>query len=354
MKSKLHRRFALAAVLLAVGLAQNASAQSLKLTDLTDLSRVESGYQIFSVSEASQSEESDTPILTDSRDWLVADAADAEVVDPQLADPSVLTPPSGEVMTEDSATTEAANSNAGAQSVPRRQRRPLGLGEWWRVAPQRQIAIGLNGAAGDTETLDLVSGFDSKRMWGRHSVFTDLDYFYSRANVATTKNRLYSLTRYERAIVGTPYSWFADSWFEYDQFRPYDVRIAFHAGLIRTFIKTDRQTFRMLAGMGAAKTYGGAGESDLKAEPEFGALYELQINSRQKLYASALYYPELTDPSLFRLNIKGGWEVKVSDTRDIAIRLWFYNRYDNTELTIVSPNINPNALDYAASLVYGF
>ena len=77
MKSKLHRRFALAALLLAVVSAQDASAQSLKLTDLTDLSRVESGYRIFSVSEASQSEESDTPILTDSRDWLVADAADA-------------------------------------------------------------------------------------------------------------------------------------------------------------------------------------------------------------------------------------------------------------------------------------
>ena len=231
----------------------------------------------------------------------------------------------------------------------------LRLRDWWKVAPtMRQVAIGLNGAAGDTETLDLVGGYDAKREWGLYSAFTDLDYFYSRANVATTKNRLYSLSRFERAIVGTPYSWFVDGWFEYDQFKPYDVRIAAHAGLIRTFIKSDRQLLRGLAGFGAAKTYGGVAESDLKAEPEFGALYELKINPRQKFYTSALYYPELGDPSLFRLNIKAGWEVKISDTRDIALRLWAFNRYDNTELTIVAPNVNPNALDYAASIVWGF
>jgi hypothetical protein len=79
------------------------------------------------------------------------------------------------------------------------------------------------------------------------------------------------LSRYERAITGTPWSWFVDGWFEYDQFKPYDVRVATHAGLIRTCIKTDRQLFRLLAGMGAAKTYGGVAEGDWKAEPEFGS-----------------------------------------------------------------------------------
>ena len=64
-----------------------------------------------------------------------------------------------------------------------------------------------------------------------------------------------------------------------------------------------------------------------KAEPEFGAIYELKINSRQKFYTQALYYPELQDPSLYRLNVKVGWEVKVSDTRDIAIRLWLVGHY---------------------------
>lgn len=225
----------------------------------------------------------------------------------------------------------------------------LTFGDWWRGDATRQIAAGITGSAGVTEQLDIVSGFDAKRAWGLHSIFTDLDYFYSNANGGTTKNRLYSLTRYEHGIYNTPYSWYGDSWFEYDQFEDFEVRIAYHAGLIRTWVKTDRQVFRTLAGLGAAKAFAGPNQEWIP-EPQFGAQYELKVNSRQKFYWQALYYPELTDPSLFRLNIKAGWEVKISDVRDISLRLWAFNRYDNTDLV----SANPNALDYSASLVWGF
>lgn len=225
----------------------------------------------------------------------------------------------------------------------------LTFGDWWRGDLKGRISFGVTGSAGATEQVDVVSGFNSKRAWGLHSTFTELDYFYSAANGATNKNRLYSLTRYERGIYDTPYALFVDSWFQYDQFEDFKVRIAYHTGLIRTWTKTDRHLFRTLVGMGAAKAFDGPNQ-EWTAEPEFGALYELKINSRQKFYARALYYPELVDPSLYRLNVKTGWEVKISDVRDISLNIWAYNRYDNTDLVTA----NPNALDYAMSLVWGF
>lgn len=338
MKSNPLRRFALAFVLLAAGSAGNASAQFLEIADRSPDSGVPTApADLAAEAEAPMAEAESLAVASEA--FAATDfAADARAVE---ADPVSLT--------TDSGCAAALEGRIPCEARRKCDCKNATLGEWWKADPTRKFALGLNGAAGDTETLDLVANYDAKRAWGLHSTFTDIDYFYSRADVATTKNRLYWLSRYELAIDGTPWSWFADGWLEYDQFKPFDARIAFHGGLIRTIIKSDRQLLRAMAGLGAAKTFGGVDE-DWKPEPQFGVLYNLNIDARQKLYFQALYYPELVDPRQFRLNFKAGWETSISDSRDLAFRISAYNRYDNTDTTIV----NPNAIDYAMSIVWGF
>jgi len=209
--------------------------------------------------------------------------------------------------------------------------------------------VGLNGAAGDSQDLNLVVGVEAERKWGLKTLSFDLDYFLQQEDAELTKHRLYSMTTCERDIVGSAWSLFGDAWYEYDQFKDFDSRVGLHLGAAVMLKETKNSTLKGRLGAGTSKEFGSL-DDEWKPEGLAGLKCEHKLNDRQKLTAKVDYYPDIGDASSFRLNAKANWEVLIDEEADLSFKIGAYNRYDSTP----SPGDQPNDIDYWLSLHWGF
>ncbi len=209
--------------------------------------------------------------------------------------------------------------------------------------------LGANGTEGNSQTFDIVFGFDVKRETERNIISADLDYRKNSANSIETAHKGLLLGRYEHPFKDSPWTWFFDTTLEYDEFRAFDLRIAFSTGLGYRFIKTEQTSLIGRFGGGASHEIGGP---DGRWVPEmvFAADLEHQLTERQKIIASVDYYPEITDFAAFRLNTELGWEVLLDEAMNLSMKVSLLDRYDNH----APVGIKPNDLDYAVTLLWGF
>jgi len=170
------------------------------------------------------------------------------------------------------------------------------------------LDVGLNGASGNSQDLNLVVGVEAERKWGLKTLSFDLDYFLQQEDAELTKHRLYSMTTCERDIVGSAWSLFGDAWYEYDQFKDFDSRVGLHLGAAVMLKETKNSTLKGRLGAGTSKEFGSL-DDEWKPEGLAGLKGEHKMNDRQKLTAKVDYYPDIGDASSFRLNAKANCEV---------------------------------------------
>jgi hypothetical protein len=212
-----------------------------------------------------------------------------------------------------------------------------------------KFEVGLNGAEGNSRNVNMVIGFDAKRERCRETTTIDIDYLYSKDDVETTKNRLYSLTRYEYDVPNSNGGLFFDNWFEHDALEDFRARIGFHAGWFETLMKTKDCELKGLVGVGTTKEFEGD-DTDWKPELYLGTAWEREINDRQDVYVRAIFLPDFTDFSSFRLRIKAGWDFALNEAESWKLSLSMFDRYDSTP----SGSDRKNDVDYWASLAYSF
>ncbi|MGW8256092.1 MAG: DUF481 domain-containing protein [Thermoguttaceae bacterium] len=211
------------------------------------------------------------------------------------------------------------------------------------------FSVGLDGAEGNNEAMNLHVGFNAKRKTQLHLLYLDLDYNRRTAYTVNTANRLFSEARYERLIQKTPWSAFVETMGEYDEFQDFDFRITLHGGLGYSFFQTPKASLRGRFGSGCSHEIGGPKDKYYAPEMIVGADYERQISARQKLVATIDYMPDESDFAEFRLNTLAGWEFTLDQATHLGLRLAVRNRYDSSPGTAL-----PNDLDYAALLLWKF
>jgi hypothetical protein len=214
---------------------------------------------------------------------------------------------------------------------------------------ESSLNVGLNGATGSSEDINLVVGFNSKRVNGLNTFTTDLDYLFQKEESAVSKNRLYWLSRFERDIPDSVWSRFVDGWYEYDQFEDFESRIGLHFGAAKMLKKTDRCSLKGRFGLGASKKFHGP-DTDWKPEILLGTDFDFQVTKRQKLKATVDYYPELTDFSSYRVNTRASWEVLIDEEANLSLVASAFDRYDSTP----SPGDSANELDYWLTIQWSF
>ncbi|HEY4759677.1 MAG TPA: DUF481 domain-containing protein [Thermoguttaceae bacterium] len=209
--------------------------------------------------------------------------------------------------------------------------------------------VGLDGAEGNSEAMNLRTGFEGKRKTELHLLYLDLDYNRRTTNTITTANRLYSQARYERLIQDTYWSLFVDTTGEYDEFQEFDFRITGHGGVGYRWFKTSQASLKNRFGAGVAHEIGGPRDKYYVPELVVGFDYERRVGQRQKLLATVDYMPDVTDFSEYRLNSQAGWELLLDQLTNLSLRLAVRNRYNSAAVTA-----RPNDLDYAALLLWKF
>ncbi|MCP4785713.1 MAG: DUF481 domain-containing protein [Fuerstiella sp.] len=178
-------------------------------------------------------------------------------------------------------------------------------GDRWVDIWDGRMEIGLNGAEGNSRNVNLVVGFDAKQVAGADTLTHDVDYLFSRDDIETTKNRFYSLSRWEHDIQNSDWGTFADVWFEYDELESFRARLGLHTGGVVTLVKTNECLFKGLIGIGASKEMAGA-DTDWRPEAFLGSHWEKTITSRQNFYLKSVIFPDIGDAGEFRFNARAG------------------------------------------------
>jgi hypothetical protein len=211
------------------------------------------------------------------------------------------------------------------------------------------LELGLNGADGNTQNTNFFFGFDTMREYTASSFKFDLDYFYQTADSVVTMDRLVALSRYERNLGNSIWKWYLEGFYEYDQLRNYNARMAISTGLSAPLIDTDRLSIDGRAGLSGSKKLDGP-DDDWRPELQFGIDYDYQLTQRQRFFGFVDYYPDISDFGTYRLNYKLAWEALLEEEYGLALRASLLNWYDSNP----GPGTKANDLFYVLSLVWGY
>jgi len=208
------------------------------------------------------------------------------------------------------------------------------------------VELGVNGSAGNSQTVNTRVGVHAKRKSEQHLFDLDFSYINNKSDSIETANQGLLNTRYDWLLPDSPWSLFVNDSLEFDRFRAFDIRWAANLGIGYALIRNDITTLAGRFGSGVSQEVGGP-ESRYVPEATFGMLFEHQINELQKVTAKVDYFPDWQDFGGYRINSDVGWEILLSKAMNLSLKLGALDRYDST------PNgAKPNDLNYSLLLLW--
>lgn len=208
--------------------------------------------------------------------------------------------------------------------------------------------FGLDGTEGNSRTLNFRVGIEAKRETPYDVLDLDLDYHKKTADFRETANRLFFDARIEALYEESRWTLFIHHSTEYDEFKPFDVRVALDSGVGYQLIDWETTTLTARIGSGASHEIGGPDDAYVP-EAVAGLEFEHQLTDRQKFSLTADYTPSMLTFADYRLSAKAGWEIMLDEEMNLSMKFSLLDRYDST------PNgAKPNDLDYSITLLWGF
>ena len=219
---------------------------------------------------------------------------------------------------------------------------------WYGPFWSGKIELGINGSAGNADSLSLRAGANLKRETETHTLTAKATHARTSSAGIETQNNALGDVKLERHFDDSPWSLFVTSSLEYDEFKAFDLRLAGSTGLGFRFVDNDRITLAGRFGAGVSHEIGGPDDRYVP-EAVYGLDYEHQLTERQKLSATVDYFPDWSDFVNYRIVTDAGWEVLLDEASHLTLKIGVIDRYDST------PNgRKPNDFDYSVLLLWKF
>jgi hypothetical protein len=210
------------------------------------------------------------------------------------------------------------------------------------------VELGLNGTEGNSETLSIRAGGKAVGKFAWATQTYESIFVQNTASGLTTARNAIADGRWEIPLWNPLWSYYAHGRLEYDEFKPFDLRVAGDTGLSHDWIKTDINAFQTRAGISTSREFGGA-EDFWKPELAFGLEWRRTIDARQKITIKSDYFPTWDDFSDYRLNTQADWEFAIQPAWNLSLKLSAISRYDAT------PNgARPHDLNYSALVLWNY
>lgn len=184
---------------------------------------------------------------------------------------------------------------------------------------------------------------DAKRRWDIRG------HYYKNASDGETSdhNARLELTHFHHLGDGK-WTWVTEAAWEWDRFQDWRHRLSGHRGPGCFFVKNEVFELAGLVGVGGQQEFGSG--RDFRPEGVPGARVRWKPLSGQRIELFTLVYPVLRPFGEFRTRSGGDWTIKVSEERDLSLRLGFTHEYRSE----VDEGTSRNDLKYHTSLVVGF
>ncbi len=200
--------------------------------------------------------------------------------------------------------------------------------------------VGLNGASGNSNSLNLRVGYDLERKTPLIETAFGFDYSKATANGIETQNFANLQWDWDRVFSeGSPWSSFSKTNILFDEFRPFDLRLAINGGVGYKWIDDGVTLFRTRTGAGVSREFGGP-NSNWIPEAVFGIDFNRQLGKFQKLTATVDYFPAFSNFNDYRLVSDFSWEMLLHEVSNLSLKFSVLDTYDSTPDGAVANDIN--------------
>ena len=224
----------------------------------------------------------------------------------------------------------------------------IDLGGWFKPANwDGSFEVGINGAEGNSKNFNLRTGFALGRKTDLSEVALNMTYAKASANRIETQNFGQLNLNLNRLFAeGSPWSVYTNTYLLYDEFRPFDLRLAINSGIGYKWIDTDKTMFRSRFGAGVSREFGGP-NNQWTPEANFGLDLNHQLTERQKFSAVVDYFPAWNDFMDYRLVSSLSYELLLDEANNLSLKLSILDNYDSTPGTS-----QPNDINYGLLLLW--
>ncbi len=219
---------------------------------------------------------------------------------------------------------------------------------WFTKGWTNHVEFGLNGSTGNSKTLSMQTGAELSRKTDVYTLALDLDYVRTKTAGVLTQNSGRFNSDFDRLLGDTRWSAFSKLGLEWNEFKPFDLRVNTNGGAGYYWLRDEQSTFVTRFGAGASREIGSPDDSWIP-EALFGVEAEHQLTATQKLKAKIDYFPRWNDFSDYRLVSDVSWEMLLDGTENLSLKLAATDRYDSTPQGSLA-----NDLFYSLLLIYKF
>jgi hypothetical protein len=255
----------------------------------------------------------------------------------------------GAIMAQDQPATNAPDTTAAQPPDVALDPEQLPPSDSWLNGWTGSAAVGRNGASGNTDRVSFRAVGDAKRTVEAHETTINLLFAYGREDSRESENRFEGNLRNDWLFKDSPWRVFALAKYEFDEFQDWDSRVSFFAGPAYEFIDNETTFLLGRVGVGASREFGGE-ENKWTPEGLIGADFEHKFSDRQKISASADFFPALDQFGPYRFNAKAAWEIVVDPSNGLTLRVGIEDRYDSTP----GDGFKRNDIDYFILLAWTF
>ena len=212
-----------------------------------------------------------------------------------------------------------------------------------------RLALGINGATGNTDQQNYYAKFDTKFEDGRDRWTFNTRWYYTESNGSRTRNQFEANLTKDWLQKDSPWFFFLKGSYKYDVNRSWLNRTSGFGGGGYTITKDDDIEVNTRLGFGGTYEYGSVNE--FTPEALFGgSVIKWKLTERSAIVGDAVYYPSLEDSGEFRIESGLEWTYKLDLARGLSLRLGFENEYDSR-----TPADNGNNdVKYFGALVFDF
>lgn len=190
--------------------------------------------------------------------------------------------------------------------------------------------LGLNGATGNSELLNMRMNWNVRRRSERNAFTSDLQYVFSQQDHTTKAHQALFNTRDEILFPGSRWSAFTAGQVEYDQLRAYRFRVGQYLGVGYAVVDTPDLVFKPRFGAGATREFGTGGTQD-RWVPEllFGYDFRYKMNDRSTFVSILDVYPRASDVRQWRARARAAYEYVLDPKTGTVVRFGVQDRYDS-------------------------
>lgn len=213
---------------------------------------------------------------------------------------------------------------------------------------EHELDLGISGAEGNTQFFNLRAAYRATRETDLHRWRFDTAFFYGEEDGDRNQTRATIGLLKDWLLPDSPWLYFAQGRFDFDDFRSWTYRLSGHGGVGYTFVDDD--TLRLTGRLGAGAIRRWKRTDSVDPEGLLGLELRWNISDRQRLTAATTLYPDLGDFFEFRLVSSVAWTMALDRGRGLNLSAGIEHEHESD----VDPGVKRDDIRFFAGLTFAF